>query len=415
MPLFPDGIAVEGHVESVRKVGLGLRHETAALELVFDWIVPDDVSSIAMKARVLHVDNAREDVKDGVIRGIRSTATSQNRFMFPVAHVIAWTPYSYWIPIASGAFPIIPEPEIYFPAGTDLRLELAAPLPNVSSISPAPANREFAESERAEFDEMVASMSQRTSNIEGRPADVVNLLFIGSSEQVETAFRVAGWTHSDPLSVRAVLRQMHAVFSLNNDPNLPMASHLLDGEPSDATWQKGLNSYAKRDHVRIWKMPETWNGQAIWLAASTAEAGATWSLRTGKFVHQVVPDVDESREKVVRDLSVVNCVESVYNAPRPSTPAAMEGSTGTALRTDGAVAVVQFQNCQLAVLGDTGTAPAVVTRPGSRFARIVRTQILSLRNLWRNNIVYDAVDLSRLAVGAIRAHRANDRTLAATK
>jgi hypothetical protein len=335
--------------------------------------------------------------------------------MLPLAHLIAWTPYSYCIPIAFGAFPIVPEPEIYFPAGTDLRLELVAPLPFESSISPVPANREFEESEREGLDKMVASVTQRTSSVEGRAADVVNLLLIGSREQVESAFLTAGWTPSDPLSVRAVLRQMHAVFSLNNDPNLPMAKHLLDGEPSDATWQKSLNSYAKRDHVRIWNMSDTWNGQTIWLGASTAEAGATWSLRTGKFVHQVVPHIDDSREKVVRDLSVVNCVEGVYNAPRPSVPASMVGSTGTALRTDGAVAVVQLGNCQPPLMENPGTVPAMAIRPRSKFARIIRTQILSLRNLWRNNIVYDAVDLSRSAVGAIRTHRANDRTLEATR
>ena len=262
---------------------------------------------------------------------------------------------------------------------------------------------------------MATSVTQRTSNAQGRAADVVNLLFLGSREQVETAFRTAGWTHSDPLSARAVLREIYAVFSLENDPDLPMARHLLNGQPSDSTWQKGLNSYAKRDHVRIWNTSESWNKETIWLAAVTAEAGATLSLRRGKFVHQVVPDVDEVREKVVRDLSVVNCVERVYNAPRPAVPAFMIGSTGTSLRTDGALAVVQLKDCQPPVMENEGTAPAVAIRPRSKFVRIVRTQVLSLRNLWRNNIAYDAVDLSRFAVGAIRTSRAQNPTLQATK
>jgi hypothetical protein len=407
LPLFPRRTVVQGRVQAVRKVGLGLHHETAALQLEFDLILPGDGPPIAMNTRVIDVDNAREKVKNGVIRGIRSTDTSQNRFMFPLAHLIAWTPFSYWIPVASGAFPIVPEPEIYFPAGTDLRLELTAPLSIESPISPAPANQEFGPSSKEVLDKMVTSITHRTSNAEGRAADVVNLLFLGSREQVETAFLAAGWTHSDPLSTRAVLREIHAVFSLENDPDLPMARHLLNGGPSDSTWQKGLNSYGKRDHVRIWSTSERWDDQTIWLAAATAEDGATFSLRRLKFVHHVVPDVDEVREKVVRDLSIMDCVERVHNAPRPDVPASMIGSTGTALRTDGALAVVQLEDCQPPALEDDGAATALATRPHSRFKRIIGTQILSLRNLWRNNIAYDAADLGRVAVGAIRVQLAH--------
>jgi hypothetical protein len=88
LPLFPQGTAVEGRVQSVRKVGMGFRHETAALEIEFDLISLDNAPPITMHSRVLDVDNARESVKNGVIRGIRSTATPQNRFIFPLAHLL---------------------------------------------------------------------------------------------------------------------------------------------------------------------------------------------------------------------------------------------------------------------------------------------------------------------------------------
>jgi hypothetical protein len=107
------------------------------------------------------------------------------------------------------------------------------------------------------------------------------------------------------------------------------------------------------------------------------------------------------REKVVRDLSMAGCVEAAYNSPRPTTPASMVGSTGTELRTDGAVAVVQLRECQLLVEQNTGAAFAIATRPRSKVARIIRAQVLSLRNLWRENIVYDGVDIGRLTVSAL--------------
>ena len=128
----------------------------------------------------------------------------------------------------------------------------------------------------------------------------------------------------------------------------------------------------------------------------------------------MVPDIDEEREKVVRDLSMAGCVKAVFNSPRPTMPASMVGSTGTELRTDGAVAVVQLRECQLPV-ENTEAIFAVATRPRSKFARIIRAQVLSLRNLWRENIVYDGVDMGRLTVSAIRINRANNRALKATR
>ena len=32
-----------------------------------------------------------------------------------------------------------------------------------------------------------------------------------------------------------------------------MTTFLLDGKPQDMNWQKGLNSYGRRDHLRIWQ------------------------------------------------------------------------------------------------------------------------------------------------------------------
>ncbi len=53
---------------------MGFRHETANLQLQFDRVIQNGVPT-AIHARVLAVDNAREKVKNGVIRGNRSTKT----------------------------------------------------------------------------------------------------------------------------------------------------------------------------------------------------------------------------------------------------------------------------------------------------------------------------------------------------
>src|SRR5262249_52896374 len=50
--LLPIKIPVEGHVVSARRVGLGLVHETAQLEIEFSQILPSQGSAIGISGRV---------------------------------------------------------------------------------------------------------------------------------------------------------------------------------------------------------------------------------------------------------------------------------------------------------------------------------------------------------------------------
>ncbi|HSY01869.1 MAG TPA: hypothetical protein VK819_06925, partial [Acidobacteriaceae bacterium] len=60
--LLPMGADIDGIVRSKRKVGWGIRHETAALELEFHHAAAGPGLDIAFIARVEEVENAREQV-----------------------------------------------------------------------------------------------------------------------------------------------------------------------------------------------------------------------------------------------------------------------------------------------------------------------------------------------------------------
>ena len=125
--VLPMGASIEGVVRSKRKVGWGIRHETAALELEFDRATDGAGVEVSIAARVEEVENARERVRKGVIQGIRSSNTFQGRINSRLIHLPTWNPYSDPVLIGFKAiFPIFPEPEIYYPAGTDIRLRTTA-------------------------------------------------------------------------------------------------------------------------------------------------------------------------------------------------------------------------------------------------------------------------------------------------
>ncbi len=130
--VLPMGSPVEGVVKSKHKVGWGIRHETATLELEFTKISLGPDTTVQMTARVEDVENAREHVKNGTIHGVMSSDTFQGRVNSRLIHLPTWNPYSdLGLIIYKATFPIFPEPEIYYPAGTDLRLKTKAAMTSI--------------------------------------------------------------------------------------------------------------------------------------------------------------------------------------------------------------------------------------------------------------------------------------------
>ena len=59
--LVPLGTTIEGEVVFVRRVGLGVAHETAQIELRFDHLVLADHGSVPVQVRITSVENARSE------------------------------------------------------------------------------------------------------------------------------------------------------------------------------------------------------------------------------------------------------------------------------------------------------------------------------------------------------------------
>src|ERR1017187_9779274 len=101
---------------SAARVGLGIRHETAALDLEFNQVAFPDGDPVALGARVTQVDNAREFVpRDGRIHGVRPTNSGSYRVSGYVRTLLfrceVHAAIAVWI--VKAAVINLPEPEIY--------------------------------------------------------------------------------------------------------------------------------------------------------------------------------------------------------------------------------------------------------------------------------------------------------------
>jgi LssY C-terminus len=69
------------------------------------------------------------------------------------------------------------------------------------------------EYERGDVEMLLQSQSDRTTTRGGKDADVVNLLFVGSRDQVEDAFTAAGWCTADANS-KDFLQAVRGLFDI---------------------------------------------------------------------------------------------------------------------------------------------------------------------------------------------------------
>jgi len=400
------GTTLEGEVARVTKVGMGMVHETASLRVDFKSLQMPDGNQIAIAARLLEIDNAREKVKNGIIHGVNATDTPQGRITNRLKHLPTWNPYSDLTMLAyRTAFPTFPEPEIYLPRGSDLKLEIASEVSLPDGMANATENNRPDEIEKAVLEITAPELPVRTTTRNGQDADIVNVALLGSTGQMDAAFRAAGWKNGDAMSTRSVLRQVHAFLSFKNYPSAPITTQLMNGQRASQTWEKGLDSYAKREHLRVWGRNDVIEGQTVWLGAMTRETGAVLSVRRHKFIHHIDAQMDDGRGIMVRDLRLAGCVAAVYYVQRPGMAHAAMNATGDAMRTDGSLAVVQLKDCENPVFEQVSDAPAVQSRPRSKFARYLRMQVLSYRSdLIRGNILYGGFELTRLLVRARRNH-----------
>jgi LssY C-terminus len=410
--VFPAGSTVSGAVKTVRRVGLGLVHETATLDVEFDSISAPDGTATPLPARVIAVENGREEVSpSGSIREVRTTSSLGNRAAHYIRSAVLFDTHAQlavWA--ANSLLTQMPEPEIFLPVGAELTLALTSPMrvlpvePSQQPLDPP----EFSAEEAAELDPIVSALPLRSQGAGGRPSDPVNLLLIGSRSEIAAAFKAAGWTEAVPKTVRSRLSVITAVVRGDAFTNAPMAPLRLNHELADMSLEKGFNNFAKRHHIRLWKQGETADGQEIWAAAATHDMDYAYLRRGGGLAtHQIARQLDRERDKVANDLVFTGCVDAAGQWDRPEFPHVMKGATGDILETNGRLAVLQLHRCD----PEEPAEPPGPTLPvhGGKLQMVLRREILSFRSdMIRQNWYWRGYEGARYLVAAIRHKPASE-------
>ena len=108
-------------------------------------------------------------------------------------------------------------------------------------------------------------------------------------------------------------------------------------------FEKGLNTFAKRHHLRLWRSPKTTaDGREIWLGAATHDTGI--DVHPGVVSHAIDPDLDAERAKVGADLAVTGRVAAEQLVTRPAPLSEGQTATGAKWKTDGRLLGIELGN-----------------------------------------------------------------------
>jgi len=401
--VFPAGSLVSGKLKSVQKVGFGLVHELAGFDLEFSSIVTTDGQRFTLPARVQQVDNGRERLtREGGIRGARPTGSLSYRTGGYIRTAITWDIHAALAVWAIKTLLLqVPEPEIYYPAGVELTLALTGPmLAPAPQQAPAPS---LPVDDRARMDAMLAVLPMRTyAAYSKRLSDLINVMFIGSHDDLATAFEAAGWVEPQQASLRTHIRSIRAVGDGHGDSTAPMSDLLVEDQKADMSWQKSFNDLSKRHHIRIWKQPATWNGRQVWIGAATHDVDfAFWRPGTA-MTHKIAENVDQERDKVVNDLLFTSCASVLDTPERFEIPMFTRNATGDPMRTDTRLAILQVNECA-APASSLQFTNAALPLHGSKLQRFARREILSLRSdVVRENLYWRSYEGVRWLITAYR-------------
>ena len=353
--VIPPGTKVQATVLFAQKAPD--KYSRPRLVLDFSNIIHADGTRSPLYARVIDVDNARETVRNNEILGIvqphATTKASMALAGLGMVNPIA----GYTIKGVSAVYGLSIRREILFPAGTDLQIQVVRPsmLKTRDAWSGWPLMPVD-----PPLKTLVAAAPLRVSTKDNKPSDLTNLMFIGSQQELIAAFQEAGWFEADSLSMGSAAKSIQATIRGAGYTNAPVSLLMINGKPPDLVFQKSLDTFAKRHHIRIWKEPGTYQDRDVWIGAATHDIAISTEKAKTKWSHRIDPHIDREREWIETDLLFKGTATSYALVDRPHAPKKTTNATGDELLTDGQLSVLVIGNTKPNILNTQ--SPVLQTR-----------------------------------------------------
>ena len=227
---------------------------------------------------------------------------------------------------ATGSFHVtieVLDPGLATPAGSAAGGPAEAPIPSITAA-------------------LLDEIPRRVSDPQNNPGDMVNVLIVGTEEQLVQVFTTAGWVHVDSSVQATVVSGLLDSLQKKDYLTMPMSVLYLFKRVQDYGFAHAepVKVAMSRNHLRAWKSPYQVAGRPLWCIAATHDIGFERDQRNNGVTHKIDPAIDGEREYVNATLSGTGLVAARAHVT-PTTPLTeAKTATGGGFHSDGRILVL---------------------------------------------------------------------------
>lgn len=189
---------------------------------------------------------------------------------------------------------------------------------------------------------LLDEIPRRVNDPQNNPGDMVNVLIVGTEDQVVQVFTAAGWVHVDSSVQATVVSGLLDSLQKKDYLTMPMSVLYLFKRPQDYGFAHAepVKVAMSRNHLRVWKSPYQVAGRPLWCIAATHDIGFERDQRNNGVTHKIDPAIDGEREYVNATLSGTGLVTARTHVT-PTTPLTeAKTATGGSFHSDGRILVL---------------------------------------------------------------------------
>lgn len=193
--------------------------------------------------------------------------------------------------------------------------------------------------------EVFEDLPRQSFHGNGRPMEPMNLLLVGSEEQVLHSMLAAGWHEADPVTIRNVMRAWFKIITNGQYLTGPVTPLFVNNHMQTMAFQKPtrVNKFKQRHHLRIWRTDfVSESKRPLWVVHASYDISIKGS---GAFnfppTHRIDVDIDKERDLVVVDLKKIGAKMRGY--VQLQNPHSLENAFDDAYKTDGRMAVIELK------------------------------------------------------------------------
>ena len=194
--------------------------------------------------------------------------------------------------------------------------------------------------------DLLSKIPRRVSDPNNKPGDMVNVLIVGTQDDMVQAFTTAEWVKVDAKVGNTALNAVIDSLEKKDYLTMPMSTLFLFGRAQDYGFAHAepVRVAMSRNHLRVWKSPYEVDGRPLWCVAATHDIGFERDQRNNGLTHKIDPAIDGEREYVNGTLSATGLVVQRDHVTPANPLTTAKTATGGEFHSDGRILVLVLKH-----------------------------------------------------------------------